>query len=159
VFLTSLPLCPRGPEWPKELDGATASPSWPMARFWWTTPPTRSSDAWRTRCAPREAGYVLDGLLENDTLVRPLAHTTDTHGFTEQLFGLCHLLGIAFMPRQKDLPDQQLYKLDKNTDCTAPGFLDNRLRYAARLKVWSCQAARMASGLRWPFFSINHSAL
>jgi len=67
-------------------------------------------------CAPREAGYVLDGLLENDTLVRPLAHTTDTHGFTEQLFGLCHLLGIAFMPRLKDLPDQQLYKLDKGTD-------------------------------------------
>jgi len=67
-------------------------------------------------CAPREAGYVLDGLLENDTLVRPLVHTTDTHGFTEQLFGLCHLLGIAFMPRLKDLPDQQLYKLDKDTD-------------------------------------------
>src|SRR3712207_3791745 len=30
--------------------------------------------------------------------------------------------------------------------CTAPGFLDNRFHYAARLKVWSCQAARMASG-------------
>ncbi len=43
--------------------------------------------------------------------------------------------------------------------CTAPGFLDNRFSYAARLKVWSCQAARMASGLRWPFFSISHSAL
>ncbi len=67
-------------------------------------------------CAPREAGYVLDGLLENDTLVRPQAHTTDTHGFTEQLFGLCHLLGIAFMPRLKDLPDQHLYKLDKTAD-------------------------------------------
>lgn len=67
-------------------------------------------------CAPREAGYVLDGLLENDTLVRPLAHTTDTPGFTEQLFGLCHLLGIAFLPRLKDLPDQQLYKLDRGTD-------------------------------------------
>lgn len=34
---------------------------------------------------------MLDGLLENDTLVRPQVHTTDTHGFTEQLFGLCHL--------------------------------------------------------------------
>jgi len=67
-------------------------------------------------CAPREAGYVLDGLMENDTLVRPLAHTTDTHSFTEQLFGLCHLLGIAFMPRLKDLPDQTLYKLDKDAD-------------------------------------------
>ena len=66
-------------------------------------------------CAPREAGFVLDGLLENDTLLRPQIHTTDTHGFTEQLFGLCHLLGIAFMPRLKDLGDKHLYKLDKET--------------------------------------------
>ena len=35
-------------------------------------------------------------------------HTSDTHGFTEHLFGLCALLGIAFMPRLKDLPDQVL---------------------------------------------------
>jgi TnpA family transposase len=45
-------------------------------------------------CSPREAIYVLDGLLENDTLLRPREHYTDTHGFTEQLFGLCDLLGI-----------------------------------------------------------------
>lgn len=45
-------------------------------------------------CAPREAGYVLDGLPENNTLVRPQVHTTDTHGFTEQLFGLCYLLAL-----------------------------------------------------------------
>jgi transposase len=43
--------------------------------------------------------------------------------------------------------------------CTAPGCLDNRLRYAARLKVSSCQAARIWAGLRYPFFSISHSAL
>ena len=67
-------------------------------------------------CAPREASFVLDGLLENDTLLRPQIHTTDTHGFTEQLFGLCYMLGIAFMPRLKDLADQQLYKLDKEAD-------------------------------------------
>ena len=43
--------------------------------------------------------------------------------------------------------------------CTASGCLDNRLRYAARLKVSSCQAARIWAGLRYPFFSISHSAL
>jgi hypothetical protein len=32
--------------------------------------------------------------------------------------------------------------------CTAPGCLDNRLRYAARLKVSSCQTARISAGLR-----------
>jgi hypothetical protein len=32
--------------------------------------------------------------------------------------------------------------------CTAPGFLDTRLHYAARLKVVSRRAARASSGLR-----------
>jgi transposase len=43
--------------------------------------------------------------------------------------------------------------------CTAPGSLDQWLAYAARLSVCSFQAAGAASGLRWPFFSISHSAL
>ena len=60
-------------------------------------------------CAPREATYVLDGLLDNDTSLDPRQHTTDTHGFTEPLWGLCHLLGIDFMPRLKDLADQRLW--------------------------------------------------
>ena len=64
-------------------------------------------------CSPREAMYVLDGLLENDTILRPGEHYTDTHGFTEQLFGLCFLLGYSFMPRLRDLADQQLYKVDR----------------------------------------------
>jgi TnpA family transposase len=61
-------------------------------------------------CAPREATYVLDGLLDNDTTLEPRLHTTDTHGFTEPLWGLCHLLGIDFMPRLKDLADQRLWR-------------------------------------------------
>jgi TnpA family transposase len=65
-------------------------------------------------CSPREALYVLDGLLENDTILRPREHYTDTHGFTEQLFGLCFLLGYSFMPRLRDLADQQLYKVDRS---------------------------------------------
>lgn len=63
-------------------------------------------------CALREALYVLDGLLENDPILRPEDHTTDTHGATEQLFGLCFLLGLSFMPRLRDLADQQLYRPD-----------------------------------------------
>jgi hypothetical protein len=46
-------------------------------------------------CAPREALYVLDSLLENDTVLAPRAHTTDTHGSTEQMFALCYLLGLV----------------------------------------------------------------
>jgi hypothetical protein len=40
-------------------------------------------------CSVREAIYVLDRLLENETVLRPREHTTDAHGYTEQLFRRC----------------------------------------------------------------------
>jgi TnpA family transposase len=43
-------------------------------------------------------------------------HTTDTHGYTEIVFALCHLLGFYFMPRIRDLKDQQLYRVDRLND-------------------------------------------
>jgi TnpA family transposase len=61
-------------------------------------------------CAEREALYVLDGLLENDSDLRIREHFTDTHGYTEQLFGLCYLLGFSFMPRIRNFKEQRLYK-------------------------------------------------
>jgi TnpA family transposase len=67
-------------------------------------------------CSPREALYVLDGLLENNTILKIQAHTTDTHGYTEIVFALCHLLGFYFMPRIKDFKDQQLYRVEKSVN-------------------------------------------
>lgn len=67
-------------------------------------------------CSPREALYVLDGLLENNTILQIREHTTDTHGYTEIVFALCYLLGYSFMPRIRDLADQQLYRVDKTFD-------------------------------------------
>ena len=66
-------------------------------------------------CAPRESLYVIDGFLDNNTILAIKEHTTDTEGFTEHVFALCHLLGIRFMPRLKDLKSQQLYYIDKDT--------------------------------------------
>jgi len=63
-------------------------------------------------CAVREATYVLDGLLDNDTILRPKAHFVDQHGYTEQRFGLCHFLGYSLMPRLT-VSKQTLYKLDR----------------------------------------------
>ena len=83
-------------------------------------------------CGVREATFVLDGLLENDTLVQPREHYTDTHGATDHLFGLCHLLGFSFMPRLADLADQALYKVDRATsygeiDALFKGAVDTAL--------------------------------
>lgn len=83
-------------------------------------------------CAPREAGWVLNGILENDSALDIREHTTDTGGFTEKLWGLCALLGIDFMPRLKDLPDQVLHRVGRGADY---GALDPLLRSAIDLDV------------------------
>ncbi|MDW3651898.1 MAG: Tn3 family transposase [Bacteroidia bacterium] len=56
----------------------------------------------------REATYVLDGLLHNDA-IKSTIHVTDTHGFTEALFGVMDLLGFGFSPNIAKLYDQTLY--------------------------------------------------
>ena len=56
----------------------------------------------------RESGYVIDGLMHND-VVKSDIHSTDTHGFSEVIFGITHLLGFSFAPRIKNFKDQQLY--------------------------------------------------
>lgn len=61
-------------------------------------------------CVEREALYVLDGLLENDTELPIRTHIVDTHGCTDQVFGLCYLLGFTFMPRLKNLASRRLFK-------------------------------------------------
>ncbi len=66
-------------------------------------------------CQLREATFVLDGLLYQDSPpVRE--HYTDTHGYTDLLFGLFELLGFRFAPRLRDLPDQTLYRARRGAD-------------------------------------------
>lgn len=61
-------------------------------------------------CAEREALFVLDGLLDNDTKLPIRTHIVDTAGCTDQVFGLCYLLGFTFMPRLKNLANRRLFK-------------------------------------------------
>jgi len=57
----------------------------------------------------RDATHVLDGLLYHESDLRIEEHYTDTAGFTEHVFALCHLLGFRFAPRIRDLADKRLY--------------------------------------------------
>ncbi len=99
-------------------------------------------------CSPREAIYVLDGLLENDTLLHPREHYTDTHGFTEHVFALCYLLGFSFMPRLKDLKDQQLWRMDRKTSYGAIDQLFSGTVDPALIAEQWDQLVRVASSLR-----------
>jgi len=58
--------------------------------------------------AEREAAYVIDGLMHNN-VVKSDIHSTDTHGYSEVIFAVTHLLGFEFAPRIKKLSKQKLY--------------------------------------------------
>jgi TnpA family transposase len=57
----------------------------------------------------RDATHVLDGLLYHESDVEIEEHYTDTNGYTEQVFALCHLLGFRFAPRIRDLAGKKLF--------------------------------------------------
>lgn len=63
----------------------------------------------------RDATYVLDEILDNETELPILEHTTDTAGYTELVFALFDLLGLQFSPRIRDLSDQRLYRMNRDT--------------------------------------------
>jgi len=100
-------------------------------------------------CAAREAVFVLDGLLENSTLLRPQTHFTDTHGYTEHLFALCYLLGFSFMPRIKDLGDQRIYKLgaDQDLDANFDNIFSGRIDLTLIEEQWD-SIVRIAASLK-----------
>jgi len=43
-------------------------------------------------------------------------HYTDTAGYTDQVFGLSHLLGFRFAPRIRDISELKLYSFSKPSD-------------------------------------------
>src|SRR5262244_3163568 len=59
----------------------------------------------------RDATYVLDEILDNETELSIVEHTTDTAGYTDLVFALFDLLGMQFSPRLSDIGDHRLYKL------------------------------------------------
>lgn len=58
--------------------------------------------------AERESAFVIDGLMHNDVIKSDI-HSTDTHGYSEVIFGATHLLEFSYAPRIKNLKKQQLY--------------------------------------------------
>ncbi|PFU36401.1 Tn3 family transposase (plasmid) [Bacillus cereus] len=64
----------------------------------------------------RGAIHVLDGLLHHETDLNIEEHYTDTAGYTDQIFGLTHLLGFKFAPRIRDLSASKLFTIDKASE-------------------------------------------
>jgi TnpA family transposase len=108
--------------------------------------------------AEREAAYVIDGLMHND-VVQSDIHSTDTHGFSEMIFGVLHLLGFAFAPRIKALKHQQLYSFrprrayaQQGYELLPDGYIktaliapqwDEMLRFIATIKLKEATASQL----------------
>jgi TnpA family transposase len=67
-------------------------------------------------CTDRDAGFVLDGILYNESDFELEEHYTDTHGYTEINFAAFAMLGRWFCPRIRGLKKQRLYRLDAKRD-------------------------------------------
>jgi TnpA family transposase len=64
----------------------------------------------------RDAVHVIDGLLHHESDLVIEEHYTDTAGYTDQVFGLSHILGFRFAPRLRDLSDTKLYTMSSPRD-------------------------------------------
>ena len=67
-------------------------------------------------CTDRDAAFVLDGLLYNESDMEIEEHYTDTHGYTELNFAAFGMLGRRFCPRIKDVKHQHIYRIDATMD-------------------------------------------
>jgi TnpA family transposase len=80
--------------------------------YTWTSDQYSQFGTKLTRTTERDATYVLDEILGNESELPLLNHTVDTAGFTEVNFALFSLLGRGFWPRLRDIGSQYLYRMD-----------------------------------------------
>jgi TnpA family transposase len=64
----------------------------------------------------RDSMVILDGLLEQQTSLRPTTLVTDSASYSDIVFGLFMLLGYRFCPRLADLGDTRFYRTNPTAD-------------------------------------------
>ncbi len=99
---------------------------------------------------------MLDEILDNETELTILEHTTDTAGYTDLIFGLFDLLGLQFSPRLADLADKKLYRIDKQIKYkNINSLIKGKINVDLILRHWD-DLLRIAGSLskkRWATFN------
>ena len=109
----------------------------------------------------RDSIYVLEGLLEQQTGLRPTEIMTDTSGASDLVFGLFWLLGYQFSPRLADAGEARFWRVDQDanygpldelaSNCVntrrAERHWDDMLRIAGSLKLGTIQASELIRSL------------
>ena len=89
-------------------------------------------------CTDRDAAYVLDGLLYNESDLTLEEHYTDTHGYTEINFAAFAMLGRRFSPRIRGIQKQRIYRIDTDRNYGALAPLLKRKDHIIHLD-WICK--------------------
>lgn len=109
----------------------------------------------------RDSIFVLEGLLEQQTGLRPKEIMTDTAGASNMIFGLFWLLGYQFSPRLADAGEAIFGRIDKKADYgilndIARGHIntnqieqhwDDMIRTAGSLKLGTVKASELIRSL------------
>lgn len=109
----------------------------------------------------RDSIFVLEGLLEQQTGLRPTEIMTDTTGTSDMVFGLFWLLGYQFSPRLADAGEAVFWRIDKEVDYGVLNDIargranpqrieqhwDDMLRIAGSLKLGTIQASELIRSL------------
>jgi TnpA family transposase len=82
----------------------------------------------------RDSLYLLEGILEQQSNLKPREIMTDTAGYSDMIFGLFGLLGYQFSPRLADIGSSRFWRMDREADY---GVLNNLARNRIRKDVIS----------------------
>jgi TnpA family transposase len=110
----------------------------------------------------RDSLFILEGLLEQQTSLRPHEIMSDTAGYSDLVFGLFWLLGYQFSPRLADFGASRFWRMDPKADYGALNGVarqrinipritrnwDNLLRVAGSLKMGAVSASELIRGLQ-----------
>ena len=109
----------------------------------------------------RDSIYILEGLLEHQTVLNPGEIMADTAGASDLVFGLFWLLGYLFSPRLADIGEARFWRMDPSSDYGVLNFLarnristgliernwDDMLRVAGSLKQQTVSASELIRSL------------
>jgi TnpA family transposase len=109
----------------------------------------------------RDSIFILEGLLEQQTGLKPTEIMTDTTGTSDMVFGLFWLLGYQFSPRLADAGEAVFWRIDQEADYGILNDLargqvkthrieqhwDDMMRVAGSLKLGTIHASELIRSL------------
>jgi len=87
-------------------------------------------------------------LLYHESDLQIQEHYTDTSGYTEHVFAMCHLLGFRFTPRMRDLADKRLFTFEAApTNSPLAPLLGSKIDHQLISESWD-EILHLASSIR-----------